>query len=162
MRCLALALRQSLDLAYAHHIQRLMIIGNFALLAGLAPREVHQWYLGVYIDAFEWVELPNTLGMSQYADAGRMATKPYVSGAAYIHRMSDYCKGCRYKPTQRTGSGACPYNALYWNFFAQHAPQLERNPRLALTYRQLASMPEDTRTALTQQAQHWLDHLDEL
>lgn len=162
MRCLALALRQSLDLAYAHHIQRLMVIGNFALLAGLAPGEVHQWYLGVYIDAFEWVELPNTLGMSQYADAGRMATKPYVSGAAYIQRMSDYCKGCRYKPTQRTGSGACPYNALYWNFFAQHAPRFERHPRLALTYRQLASMPEDTRAALKQQAQHWLENLDEL
>jgi len=137
MRCLAHCLGQSLDQAYAHHIQRLMVIGNFALLAGLEPQAVHRWYLGVYIDAFEWVELPNTLGMSQYADGGRLATKPYVSTAAYIDRMSDYCRGCAYDRKQRTGPNACPFNALYWDFFARERGRLAGNPRLSMVYRQL-------------------------
>ncbi|MEY3386614.1 MAG: hypothetical protein RIR53_1425 [Bacteroidota bacterium] len=137
MRCLALAIGQSLDMAYAHHIQRLMIIGNYALLAGLDPKAVHEWYLGIYIDAFEWVELPNTLGMSQYADGGFLATKPYVSSAAYINRMSDSCKGCRYDPAVKTGSTACPFNAMYWDFFRRHREVLSSNPRLGLVYRQL-------------------------
>ncbi len=148
MRCLQLAIGQSLQTAHAHHIQRLMVIGNFALLAGLAPAEVHRWYLGVYIDAFEWVELPNTVGMSQWADGGRIATKPYVSSAAYLSRMSDYCKGCHYDSKQRVGERACPYNALYWDFFVRHAAVFDRNPRLAMVYRQLANMPAEVLDAL--------------
>ncbi|GBG02763.1 cryptochrome/photolyase family protein [Azospira sp. I13] len=140
MRCLAHAIGQSLDHAYAHHIQRLMVIGNFALLAGLDPAAVHRWYLGVYIDAFEWVELPNTVGMSQFADGGKLATKPYVSSAAYIDRMSDYCKGCHYDRKARVGERACPFNALYWDFFARHRERLGANPRLGMVYRQLAKM----------------------
>jgi deoxyribodipyrimidine photolyase-related protein len=140
MRCLAHAIGQSLEHAHAHHIQRLMVIGNFALLAGLDPQAVHRWYLGVYIDAFEWVELPNTLGMSQFADGGLLATKPYVSSAAYIDRMSDYCRGCAYDRKQRTGEAACPFNALYWDFFDRHAATLGRNPRLGMVYRQLGKL----------------------
>jgi deoxyribodipyrimidine photolyase-related protein len=137
MRCLSLAVGQSLDMAYAHHIQRLMIIGNYALLAGLDPKAVHEWYLGVYIDAFEWVELPNTLGMSQYADGGFLATKPYVSSAAYINRMSDSCSGCVHDAKRKTGQGACPFNAMYWEFFRRNQDVLRSNPRLGLVYRQL-------------------------
>ena len=140
MRCLSNAIGQSLEHAHAHHIQRLMVIGNFALLAGLAPGEVHRWYLGVYVDAFEWVELPNTLGMSQFADGGLLATKPYVSSAAYIHRMSDYCKGCHYDRQLRDGERACPFNSLYWDFFARHTKRLSTNPRLGLVYRQIEKM----------------------
>jgi deoxyribodipyrimidine photolyase-related protein len=137
MRCLRLAIGQSLRTAHAHHIQRLMVIGNFALLAGIAPHALHRWYLGVYIDAFEWVELPNTVGMSQWADGGRVATKPYVSSAAYLQRMSDYCAGCPYDPRQRLGQRACPFNALYWDFFARHRARFEGNARLRVVYLQL-------------------------
>lgn len=152
MRCLAHAIGQSLEQAYAHHIQRLMVIGNFALLAGLDPHAVHQWYLGVYIDAFEWVELPNTLGMSQFADGGLLATKPYVSSAAYIDRMSDYCKGCRYDRKARLGDNACPFNALYWDFHLRHAATLSRNPRIGMVYRNLAKMPGEELQAIRVQA----------
>ncbi len=138
MRCLRLAIGQSLRTAHAHHIQRLMVIGNFALLAGIDPHALHRWYLGVYIDAFEWVELPNTVGMSQWADGGRVATKPYVSSAAYLQRMSDYCAGCPDDPRQRLGSRACPFNALYWEFFDRHRARLAGNPRLRMVYLQLA------------------------
>ena len=155
MRCLSHAIGQSLDQAYAHHIQRLMIIGNFALLAGLNPAEVHRWYLGIYIDAFEWVELPNTLGMSQYADGGLLATKPYVSSAAYIDRMSDYCKGCAYDRKARLGERACPVNALYWDFFERNQARLAMNHRLGMVYRQLARMTEADRAAIAGQAQ-WI------
>jgi deoxyribodipyrimidine photolyase-related protein len=148
MRCLQQAIGQSLQSAHAHHIQRLMVIGNFALLAGLSPQALHQWYLGIYIDAIEWVELPNTLGMSQYADGGLPATKPYVSSAAYIDRMSDYCKGCHYDRKQRTGERACPFNALYWDFLDRHADRLERNARMAMMYKQLRRMDEGQRAAI--------------
>jgi deoxyribodipyrimidine photolyase-related protein len=140
MNCLAHAITQSLEEAHAHHIQRLMVIGNFALLAGLAPAAVHQWYLGVYIDAFEWVEAPNTIGMSQFADGGLLATKPYVSSAAYIDRMSDYCKGCHYDKKARLGERACPFNALYWDFYQRNARTLANNPRIGMAYRQLEKM----------------------
>lgn len=162
MRCLAHAIGQSLEHSYAHHIQRLMIIGNFALLAGLNPAEVHRWYLGVYIDAFEWVELPNTLGMSQYADGGLLATKPYVSSAAYIDRMSDYCKGCEYDRKARLGEKACPFNALYWDFFARNQVLLSANPRLGMVYRQLAKMSEGDRAAITAKADQTHSRLDSL
>lgn len=150
MRCLAHSIGQSLEQAYAHHIQRLMVIGNFGLLAGLDPAALHRWYLGVYIDAFEWVELPNTLGMSQFADGGRLATKPYVSSAAYVDRMSDYCKGCHYDKRERTGPRACPFNALYWNFFDLHRPQLEGRPRLSMVFRQLDRMSPSALSELRQ------------
>ncbi len=162
MRCLQHAIGQSLQDAYAHHIQRLMVIGNFALLAGLDPAAVHRWYLGVYIDAFEWVELPNTVGMSQFADGGLLATKPYVSSAAYIDRMSDYCQGCRYDRKQKTGARACPYNALYWDFFARHQDTLGRNRRLDMVYRQLGKLPATQLQALRAQAQQLREGLDTL
>ncbi|MCG2585054.1 cryptochrome/photolyase family protein [Massilia sp. TS11] len=162
MRCLAQAIGDSLEEAHAHHIQRLMVIGNFALLAGLDPQAVHRWYLGVYIDAFEWVELPNTLGMSQFADGGLLATKPYVSSAAYIDRMSDYCQGCRYDKKRKTGHGACPFNALYWDFFARHQDQLGDNPRIGMVYPQLRKMDPEALAALRQQAALWREKLDDL
>lgn len=162
MRCLQLSIRQSLQTAHAHHIQRLMVIGNFSLLAGLDPAALHRWYLGIYIDAFEWVELPNTLGMSQRADGGLIATKPYVSSAAYLQRMGDYCQGCAYHPKLKTGPRACPFNALYWDFFARHAETLGSNHRLALVYRQWQKMPPEQQTALQAHAQQLRQQLDSL
>ena len=162
MRCLSHAIGDSLENAHAHHIQRLMIIGNFALLAGLSPVEVHRWYLGIYIDAFEWVELPNTLGMSQFADGGLLATKPYVSSAAYIDRMSDYCKGCHYDRKQREGERACPYNSLYWDFFARNGAILAPNPRLGMVYRQLEKMGSGAVESLQAHALALRGRLDDL
>lgn len=162
MRCMAAAIGQSLEHAHSHHINRLMVIGNFSLLAGLSPYELHQWYLGVYIDAFEWVELPNTLGMSQYADGGLLATKPYVSSAAYIDRMSDYCKGCHYDKKARTGEKACPYNAMYWDFFDRNRASLGKNHRLNMVYQQLKRMDQPTLDALRQQAAHTRARLADL
>ncbi|NIC40416.1 cryptochrome/photolyase family protein [Aquabacterium sp. A08] len=162
MACLAQAIGQSLEHAYAHHIQRLMVVGNFALLAGLDPAEVHRWYLGIYIDAFEWVEAPNTLGMSQFADGGRLATKPYVSSAAYLDRMGDHCAGCHYDKKGKTGERACPFNALYWDFFERQRDRLGRNARLAMVYRQLNKMAPDTRAGLRTQAEVTLRRLDRL
>lgn len=162
MRCLQHAIGQSLEGAYAQHLQRLMVIGNFALLAGLDAGAIHRWYLGVYIDAFEWVELPNTLGLSQFAGGDLLATKPYVSSAAYIDRMSDYCKGCHYDKTQKTGEGACPFNALYWAFFDRHESQLGKNSRLRMVYRQLQGRTGSQRNALRLQAQAVLGKLEEL
>jgi deoxyribodipyrimidine photolyase-related protein len=162
MACLGQAVTQSLQHAYAHHIQRLMVIGNFALLAGLDPQALHRWYLGIYIDAFEWVEAPNTLCMSQFADGGRLATKPYVSSAAYLDRMGDHCKGCHYDKKARTGARACPFNALYWDFFARHEERLRGNHRLAMVYRNWDRMDAATRTALRAQAAATLAQLDTL
>ncbi|MFM7026708.1 MAG: cryptochrome/photolyase family protein [Limnohabitans sp.] len=162
MACLGSAIGQSLQHAYAHHIQRLMVIGNFALLAGIDPAELHRWYLGIYIDAFEWVEAPNTLGMSQWADGGLLATKPYVSSAAYLQRIGDHCKACTYDAKARTGEGACPFNALYWDFFDRHRTHLQGNPRLGVVYHQLARMDGDLLTTLKQQAARHLDQLARL
>ncbi len=132
LRCLQRALGQSLELGYAHHIQRLMVIGNFALLAGLDVKAVCEWYLAVYADAFEWVELPNTLGMALHADGGVMASKPYAASGKYIQRQGNHCKDCRYSPSRMTGEGACPYNALYWRFIDRHMDALSQNPRMGL------------------------------
>lgn len=162
MACMASAIGQSLEHAYAHHIQRLMVIGNFALLAQLDPTALHQWYLGIYIDAFEWVEAPNTLGMSQWADGGQLATKPYVSSAAYLNRMGDHCSSCAYNAKDRTGDHACPFNALYWNFFDQHRVHFQGNPRLGVVYHQLNRMPTGTLQALKERASYLLGHLTEL
>lgn len=153
MACMAHAIGQSLTHAYAHHIQRLMVIGNFALLAGVDPQAVHRWYLGVYIDAFEWVELPNTLGMSQFADGGRLATKPYVSSAAYLDRMGDHCASCHYLKKDRLGERACPFNALYWDFHIRHAPLLRHNPRIGMVYRQIDKMTPQTIADIQAKAQ---------
>jgi deoxyribodipyrimidine photolyase-related protein len=154
------AIGQTLGHAYAHHIQRLMVTGNYALLIGADPKQVAAWYLEVYADAYEWVELPNTLGMSQFADGGLLASKPYASSGAYIDRMSDYCSGCRYDVKQRTGPDACPFNALYWDFLARNEDKLGRNQRLAMPYRNWAKMDPATRTALRTQAATFLDSLD--
>ena len=135
LRCLQQAIKQSLDVGYAHHIQRLMVIGNFALLAGISVREVCEWYLAVYVDAFEWVELPNTLGMALYADDGLMASKPYAASGKYIQRQGNHCANCRYRPDRVTGENACPYNSLYWGFIDRHREALQGNPRMALALR---------------------------
>ncbi len=135
MRCMQAAIGQSLEYAYAHHIQRLMVTGNFALLAGVHPDQVEEWYLGVYIDAIQWVEMPNTRAMSQWADGGLVATKPYVSSANYINKMSDYCSQCGYDRQTSHGESACPFNCLFWDFFDRHREQLGNNPRIGMMYR---------------------------
>jgi len=140
MACLRDAIGQTLAHGYANHIQRLMVIGLYALMLGVEPKQVHAWYLAVYVDAVEWVELPNTLGMSQYADGGLMGSKPYVATGKYIERMSPHCKGCRYDPAQRTGDRACPFTTLYWDFLARHETLLAKNPRMALQVKNLARM----------------------
>ena len=159
MRCLSTAVAQTRDHAYAHHIHRLMITGNFALLAGVDPAEVHAWYLAVYIDAIEWVEAPNTLGMSQFADGGLLASKPYVSSGAYINRMSDYCGGCHYRVTERTGPRACPFNPLYWHFLIRHRARFAQNPRMAQMYRSFDRMDPSVQKALLGEAESILARL---
>ncbi|WP_432768509.1 MAG: cryptochrome/photolyase family protein [Sphingopyxis sp.] len=148
MACMRACIEQTRDTAYAHHIQRLMVTGNFALLAGIDPHAVHLWYLAVYADAYEWVELPNTVGMSQFADGGLLASKPYAASGAYIDRMSDYCAGCRYDVKAKAGAGACPFNRLYWPFLIRHQPRLAGNPRLSPMYRTLARWDAGRRAAL--------------
>ncbi len=160
MACLSKAVEQTRAEAYAHHIQRLMVTGNFALLAGVDPRAVHEWYLAVYADAFEWVEAPNTIGMSQFADGGVVASKPYVSSGAYINRMSDYCKGCAYKVAQRTGAEACPFNLLYWHFLIRHRARFEGNPRMAQMYRTFDRMDAGRRETVLAEAEAFLTRLD--
>ena len=162
MSCAQHAITQSLETGYAHHIQRLMVTGNFALLAGIAPDEVDAWYLGIYIDAFEWVEMPNTRGMSQYADGGLLGSKPYAGSASYINKMSDYCKGCHYDAKQRHGEKACPFNSLYWHFHHRHAARLEKNPRLGMTYQTWKKMADAEREATLAQAELYLGQLDHL
>ena len=137
MNCLKHTLRQTLDYGYAHHIQRLMVTGLYCLLAGIDPKQVHEWYLAVYVDAVEWVELPNTLGMSQYADGGIMASKPYVATGKYIDRMSNYCSGCRYDPAKRSGDDACPFTSMYWQYLEKHQEKLAKNPRMLLQLKNL-------------------------
>ncbi|RZL31152.1 MAG: cryptochrome/photolyase family protein [Rubrivivax sp.] len=152
MACLRDALAQTLAHGYANHIQRLMVTGLFALMLGVEPRQVHAWYLAVYVDAVEWVELPNTLGMSQYADGGLMGSKPYVATGRYIQRMSPHCKGCRYDPAQRSGDRACPFTTLYWNFLMRHETLLAGNPRMALQVKNVARLSDEQRQAVTDRA----------
>lgn len=162
MNCQKEAVGQSLEYAYAHHIQRLMITGNFALLAGIDPDEVDEWYLGIYIDAIEWVEITNTRGMSQFADGGIVGTKPYVSSANYIDKMSNYCKNCHYSKTKKTGDGACPFNSLYWNFYQNNRDKLEKNPRIGFVYRTLDKMGKEKKADLLDQAEFYLKNINEL
>ena len=157
--CLRHSLRQTLDLGYAHHIQRLMVTGLFSLLVGVHPKEVHGWYLAVYVDAVEWVELPNTLGMSQYADGGVMASKPYIATGKYIQRMSNYCQGCRFDPAQATGPKACPFTTLYWDFLARHQALLAKNPRMSLQVRNLARIAPEQLEAISRQASELREQL---
>lgn len=162
MNCLHHAITQSLETGYAHHIQRLMVTGNFALLAGVHPDFVDEWYLGIYIDAIEWVEITNTRGMSQFADGGIVGTKPYVSSANYINKMSDYCKGCAYDKKKRTGPDACPFNSLYWDFFDRHREKLENNPRIGMVYRTWDKMGIREQTAVRAQAADYLMRINTL
>ncbi|MFZ2986915.1 MAG: cryptochrome/photolyase family protein, partial [Ideonella sp.] len=153
MACLRDAIGQTLAHGYSHHIQRLMVTGLYALLLGVEPQQVHAWYLAAYVDAVEWVELPNTLGMSQFADDGLMASKPYIASGAYIDRMSNHCKGCRYQPKQATGPSACPFTTLYWDFIDRHQSWLAKNPRLAMQVKNLARKPDAERAQIQLQAQ---------
>lgn len=162
MHCLSHAIKQSLNYAYAHHIQRLMVTGNFALLAGVSPDEVDDWYMGIYIDAIDWVEVTNTRGMSQFADGGIIGTKPYVSSAGYIDKMSHYCAACYYKKELKTGDRACPFNSLYWNFYDRHETLLAKNPRISMMYNVWHKMDPKTKAALLQQAEQYLKTIDTL
>jgi deoxyribodipyrimidine photolyase-related protein len=152
MNCLARCIGQTLQYGYAHHIQRLMVTGLFALLLGVRPQAVHRWYLAVYVDALEWVELPNTLGMSQFGDGGLMASKPYAASGKYINRMSNYCDDCPYDPAQRTGEEACPFTTLYWDFLIRNAERLEENPRMGLQLRNAERLDADEKKAIRDSA----------
>lgn len=160
MACMRAAITQTIEDAYAHHIQRLMVTGNFALIAGLKPYEVHEWYLAVYADAFEWVEAPNTIGMVLHADGGQVGSKPYAASGAYIDRMSDHCKTCLYKVKQKTGPDACPFNPLYWDFLLRHRERFAANPRMAQMYRTWDRMKPETQEAYQETARTLLDKLD--
>lgn len=162
MQCMAKSIQQSLELSYAHHIQRLMVTGNFALLAGVNPDDVDAWYLGIYIDALQWVELPNTRGMSQFADGGILATKPYVSSGSYINKMSNYCQNCHYDVNQRVGERACPFNSLYWHFIDTHHEQLSNNARMSLILSQWNKQDKAAKQELLEQARCYLNQIDSL
>ncbi|NOI95444.1 MULTISPECIES: cryptochrome/photolyase family protein [Vibrio] len=162
MNCMKHAIDQSLEFAYAHHIQRLMVTGNFCLITGIAPDQVDSWYLGIYVDAIEWVEMPNTRGMALFADGGIVGTKPYSASGSYINRMSDYCKGCHYKIKERTGESSCPFNSLYWRFMNQHRDALNRNPRMGMLYRSWDNMDEQEQQAILDTAEQRLTNLENL
>lgn len=162
MRCLQQAIGQSLEHAYAHHIQRLMITGNFTLLAGINPDEVDAWYLGIYIDALQWVELPNTRGMALFADGGIVGSKPYAAGGNYIRKMSDYCSDCHYRVSERSGDRACPFNSWYWRFMDRHRDELSRNQRLGMLFGSWDKMDADQRQAILDTADRNLRRLDQL
>ena len=162
MRCMQAAIGQTLEHGYAHHIQRLMVTGQFALLAEIRPQEVCDWYLAVYVDAVEWAELPNVAGMALFADGGRFTSKPYIASGQYIKRMSNYCKGCVYRPELRVGENACPVTTLYWNFLDRHESELQRNPRMLPMMRNLTRLEPPERDAIRLQAANLLDKIDDL
>ena len=162
MKCLSHSIKQSLQFAYAHHIQRLMVTGNFALLAGIHPDEVDSWYLGIYIDALDWVEITNTRGMSQFADGGIVGTKPYVSSANYIDKMSSYCGKCHYNSKQKVGDKACPFNSLYWHFYARNESLLRKNPRIGMMYVTWDKMQPEVKTELLNQAEYYLKNINKI
>ncbi|MBY0504838.1 MAG: cryptochrome/photolyase family protein [Bryobacteraceae bacterium] len=150
--CLRESIGQTLQHGYAHHIQRLMVTGLYALLLGVEPRQIHEWYLAVYVDAVEWVELPNVIGMSQFADGGLMASKPYAATGKYIQRMSNYCNGCRYDPAEATGDRACPFTTLYWDFLLRNESRLRQVPRMEMQLRNLVRLSDERRAAIRTQA----------
>lgn len=160
MNCLRQAVRDTRENAYAHHIQRLMVLGNFALLGGFDPAEVNDWFLVVYADAYQWVELPNVTGMILYADGGLLGSKPYAASGAYINRMSDYCKNCRYKVSRKNGPEACPFNYLYWDFMIRNRDSLQANPRLGMIYRSLDRMTEEKVTAIQEDSRRFFKALE--
>lgn len=163
MKCVSHSVNQSLEFAYAHHIQRLMVTGNFALLAGIHPDEVDQWYLGIYIDAIEWVEITNTRGMSQFADGGIVGTKPYVSSANYFKKMGNYCSSCKYNPELKAGEeGACPFNVLYWHFYDRHGEKLKKNPRIGMAYRTWDKMSPEKKENILERAELYLNNIETL
>ncbi|WP_394689297.1 cryptochrome/photolyase family protein [Hoeflea sp.] len=155
MNCLAQSIRETRANAYAHHIQRLMVIGNFCLIAGIDPREVQEWFLIVYFDAYEWVEMPNVVGMALFADGGFLASKPYAASGAYINKMSDYCGSCRYKVREKQGENACPFNYLYWNFLKENQEVLSSNHRMGLIMGSLAKMPHEKLEGITEDSQRF-------
>lgn len=161
MNCLRQCISETKQHAYAHHIQRLMVLGNFALLAGLNPVEVNEWYLIVYADAVEWVEMPNVTGMVLFADGGLLASKPYAAGGNYIHKMSDYCKQCRYKVSKKNGPDACPFNYLYWDFLMRNRPKLNNNARLGMMYRTIDRMDKEKCEAIQDDARRFLKAMDD-
>lgn len=161
MSCVRAVVEQTLEHAYAHHIQRLMVTGNFALIAGIDPAEVHDWYLSVYADAYEWVELPNTLGMSQFADGGLLGSKPYAASANYIGKMSDYCDGCRYDRKTKTEDNSCPFNYLYWDFIARNEDRLADNQRMRMVYATWRKMAADDKRSIRARARAFLDDVAE-
>ncbi|NVK11662.1 MAG: cryptochrome/photolyase family protein, partial [Gammaproteobacteria bacterium] len=162
MRCVNKSVEQTIEYGYAHHIQRLMVLGNIANLLGINPYSVHEWFLSVYVDAIEWVEAPNVIGMALSADGGLIASKPYVSSGNYINKMSSYCKGCRYKPTIKTGENACPFNALYWDFLDRHRDHYGRNNRLAFAYKNLDRKPSSEMEAIRRYAEMLKQNADSL
>ncbi|KGL60351.1 deoxyribodipyrimidine photolyase [Polaribacter sp. Hel1_33_49] len=161
MNCLKNAINNSLENGYAHHIQRLMITGNFALLTQIHPDEIDAWYLGIYVDAIEWVQLPNTRGMSQFADGGKIATKPYVSSGSYISKMSNYCESCIYKKAKKFEDDACPFNTLYWNFLDEKQEKLSSNFRMKMMYSLLNKMSSEDRARIKEKANHIIKNLNE-
>lgn len=162
MNCMHQAIDQSLEYSYAHHIQRLMITGNFCLLTGIDPEQVDNWYLGIYADAIEWVQLPNTRGMSQYADGGIIASKPYAASGNYINKMSDYCRQCHYNVKDKLGDQACPFNTLYWNFVHEHRELLQKNQRMSMIYRSWEKIKHEERQQIIKKAQELIEHINEL
>lgn len=160
MRCVSEVVGMTRRHAYSHHIQRLMVTGNFAALAGLDVKQVSDWYLAVYADAYEWVELPNTLGMALHADGGLVGTKPYISSGAYIHRMSDFCGRCRFDPKRRAGPDACPFTTLYWDYLMRHESRFKQNPRMALAYRNLDRFDAEQRRTIRKQVRDFLNRLN--
>lgn len=162
MACMKDTIKQTLEYGYAHHIQRLMVTGNFALLAEILPSEVSNWYLAIYVDAIEWVELPNTVGMALFANGGRFTSKPYIASGAYIKRMSNYCGSCKYKPEVRFGETACPITTLYWNFLIKHRAQFDANPRTRLMTANLKKISDPDQKAIKKHAQELLSQLDGL
>lgn len=160
MNCLRQCITETKENAYAHHIQRLMVLGNFALLAGIDPQYVNEWYLIVYADAYEWVELPNVTGMILFADGGLLASKPYAAGGNYLHKMSNYCEGCEYQVTKKNGPEACPFNYLYWDFLSRHRDKLKSNPRISMLYNTLDRMDEEKQKAIRRDSEKFLNELD--
>ncbi|MFT6859800.1 MAG: deoxyribodipyrimidine photolyase-related protein [Thalassolituus oleivorans] len=162
MACMSDAFKTTFDHAYAHHIQRLMVTGNFALIAGIKPEDVCDWYLAVYADAYDWVELPNTLGMVMHADGGYLGSKPYAASGNYIHKMSNYCSGCHYSVKTSTEHDSCPFNSLYWHFIQRHKEQFNGNPRMTMIYRSFEKMDSGKQQAILNRAEYLLSHIDEL